>query len=180
MSKDGVITAAAIPATGKQYAVPVFVFLQPTRITGTMSVTSTQSQDSNSQPSSIAADWPEGKHATLRVVPMPSDANFYGDVFGGWIMSHIDVAGAIVAAQRANGRVATVAVNGMQFRQPVKVGDLLGFYAEITRNGSSSITVLVDVFAQRRFIGDIVKVTEATLTYVAIDDAGNKRTLPVA
>ncbi|CAM4355843.1 acyl-CoA thioesterase [Kerstersia similis] len=145
-----------------------------------MSITPSQHPAAPNPGVETLPDWPEGKHATLRVVPMPADANYYGDVFGGWIMSHIDVAGAIVAAQLAQGRVGTVAINAMQFRQPVGVGDLLAFYAEITRIGTTSVTVRVDVFAQRRLIGDIVKVTEATLTYVAMDEAGKKRKLPTA
>src|SRR6184192_3343274 len=85
----------------------------------------------------------------LRVVPMPSDANQHGDIFGGWVMSQVDVAGAVPAARRARGRVATVAVNSFVFKQPVLVGDLVSFYAEITRIGRTSITVDVEVYAQR-------------------------------
>ena len=100
---------------------------------------------------------------------MPADANFHGDIFGGWIMSHVDVAGAIPASQRACGRVATVAVNSFTFKQPVFVGDVVSFFAEITRVGRTSITVAVEVYAQRNPGREItVKVTEASLTYVAV------------
>ncbi|AJX15943.1 acyl-CoA thioesterase [Burkholderia ubonensis] len=115
----------------------------------------------------------------LRVVPQPSDANVHGDVFGGWIMSQVDIAGSIPASQRANGRVATVAVNSFVFKQPVFVGDLLSFYATVTRTGNTSVTVDVVVYAQRmRLAGEIVKVTEATLTYVATGPDRKPRPLP--
>ncbi|MEO9062872.1 MAG: acyl-CoA thioesterase [Burkholderiaceae bacterium] len=116
---------------------------------------------------------------TLRMVPMPSDANIHGDVFGGWIMAQVDVAGAQPAARRANGRVATVAVNSFLFKNPVLVGDLLSFYAEIVKVGTTSVTVKVEVFAERnRLDGEVVKVTEATLTYVATDNDRKPRPLP--
>src|SRR5215216_4086224 len=86
---------------------------------------------------------------TLRVVPMPADANFHGDIFGGWIMSQVDIAGAIPASRRARGRVATVAVNSFVFREPVLIGDVVSFFAKITRVGRTSITVEVEVYAQR-------------------------------
>jgi acyl-CoA thioesterase YciA len=113
---------------------------------------------------------PQGKEPTLRVVPMPADENQAGDIFGGWIMSQVDIAGSVAAVRIARGRVATVAVNSFQFRQPVLVGDLVSFYADVVRVGRTSITVNVEVYAQRRpEREEIVKVTEATLTYVAID-----------
>jgi acyl-CoA thioesterase YciA len=115
----------------------------------------------------------------LRVMPMPSDANVHGDVFGGWIMAQVDIAGAIPAARRANGRVATIAVNSFLFKQPVFVGDLLSFYAEVTRVGNTSITVSVEVYAERnRLQATTVKVTEATLTYVATGDDRKPRQIP--
>jgi acyl-CoA thioesterase YciA len=115
----------------------------------------------------------------LRVMPMPADSNVHGDVFGGWIMAQLDIAGAVPAARRADGRVATVAVNAIVFKKPVFVGDLLSFYAKIVKTGTTSITVEVDVYAQRqRLDAEIVKVTEATLTYVATDDARHSRPLP--
>jgi acyl-CoA thioesterase YciA len=116
----------------------------------------------------------------LRVMPMPADSNVHGDVFGGWIMAQLDIAGAVPAARRADGRVATVAVNAIVFKKPVFVGDLLSFYARIVKTGTTSVTVEVDVYAQRqRLDAEIVKVTEATLTYVATDDARHSRPLPI-
>ena len=116
---------------------------------------------------------------TLRVMPMPSDANIHGDVFGGWIMAQVDIAGALPAVRRANGRVGTVAVNSFVFKQPVFVGDLLSFYAKIVKTGRTSITVNVEVYAERnRLQADTVKVTEATLTYVATGEDRRPRELP--
>lgn len=121
---------------------------------------------------------PEGSPA-LRVVPMPADANVHGDVFGGWIMAQVDIAGAIPAARRANGRIATVAVTSFQFKQPVFVGDLLSFYSKIIKTGTTSITVAVEVYAERnRLLAETVKVTEATLVYVATDEDRQPRALP--
>ncbi|MGB7191987.1 MAG: acyl-CoA thioesterase [Collimonas pratensis] len=115
----------------------------------------------------------------LRVMPMPADANVHGDVFGGWIMAQVDIAGSLPATRRANGRVATIAVNSFLFKQPVFVGDLLSFYASIVKVGNTSITVNVEVYAERnRLQTEIVKVTEATLTYVATDDLRKPRKLP--
>ena len=117
----------------------------------------------------------------LRVMPMPADANQYGDIFGGWIMAQVDVAGAIVAKRQARGRVATVAVNSFVFKQPVSVGDIVSFYAEVVETGRSSIKVNVEVYAERNPVQPItVKVTEAMLTYVAINQQGGKRALPSA
>jgi acyl-CoA thioesterase YciA len=126
-----------------------------------------------------SAHLPENKQPALRVVPMPADANQHGDIFGGWIMAQVDIAGAVMAARRARGRVATVAVNAFQFKQPVFIGDLLSFYADIVRVGTTSITVYVEVYAQRRPTDiQVVKVTEATLTYVATGDDGRPRPVP--
>jgi len=123
---------------------------------------------------------PVGKDVTLRVVPMPANANQSGDIFGGWIMSQVDIAGSISAVRVARGRVATVAVNSFQFKQPVLVGDVVSFYAEVVRVGRTSITVNVEVYAQRRPEREqVVKVTEATLTYVAIDDNRQPRVVSV-
>jgi acyl-CoA thioesterase YciA len=122
---------------------------------------------------------PTGKVPQLRVMPMPADANVHGDVFGGWIMAQVDIAGALPAVRRANGRVATVAVNSFLFKQPVFVGDLLSFYAEVVKVGNTSITVNVEVYAERnRLQVETVKVTEATLTYVATDEDRKPRQLP--
>ncbi|PSB92324.1 acyl-CoA thioesterase [Candidatus Pandoraea novymonadis] len=124
---------------------------------------------------------PDEKLLTLRVMPMPANANAHGDVFGGWIMAQVDIAGSIPAAQLANGRVATIAVNQFLFKQPVFVGDLLSFYATIVKTGHTSITVEVETYAQRmRLSHEIVKVTEATLTYVATDESRRPRRLPTS
>jgi len=118
-------------------------------------------------------------HPMLRMMPMPADANIHGDVFGGWIMANVDVAGAIPAARRANGRVATVAVTSFLFRNPVFVGDLVSFYARVLKTGSTSITVEVEVYAERnRLQAEVVKITEATLVYVATDANRKPRPLP--
>ena len=123
---------------------------------------------------------PVGKEVTLRVVPMPANANQSGDIFGGWIMAQVDIAGSISVVRVARGRVATVAVNSFQFKQPVLVGDVVSFYAEVVRVGRTSITVNVEVYAQRRPEREqVVKVTEATLTYVAIDDNRRPRVVSV-
>ncbi len=116
------------------------------------------------------------KQPSLRVMPMPADLNQYGDVFGGWVMAQVDVAGAIPAMRRARGRVATVSVNSFQFRQPVSVGDIVSLYTEIIHVGHTSMKVRVEVFAERNYANPVVvKVTEAELTYVAIDSDGRKR-----
>lgn len=116
---------------------------------------------------------------TLRVMAMPSEANIHGDIFGGWIMAQVDIAGSLPAVKRANGRVATVAVNSFLFKNAVFVGDLLSFYGDIVKTGKTSITVHVEVFAERnRLDAEVVKVTEATLTYVATDENRKPRTLP--
>jgi acyl-CoA thioesterase YciA len=119
------------------------------------------------------------RQPALRVVPMPADANQNGDIFGGWVMSQVDIAGSIPAARRARGRVATVAVNSFVFREPVLIGDVVSFYADITREGRTSITVAVEVYAQRNPTEVIcVKVTEASLTYVAVGVDRRPRELP--
>lgn len=122
---------------------------------------------------------PQDKQPALRVMPMPADLNPGGDVFGGWVMSMADIAGAIPAVRRARSRVTTVAVNSFTFKQPISVGDLVSFYAEVTAVGRTSITVDVEVFAERDPENPVVvKVTEARLTYVALDDKGRKRPVP--
>ena len=122
---------------------------------------------------------PSDREPVLRVVPMPADANPTGDIFGGWIMSQVDIAGSIPALRVAKGRVATVAVNSFVFRQPVLIGDLVSFYAKVVKVGRTSVTVEVEVFAQRGVPEEVtVKVTEATLTYVAVDQ--NRKPRPVA
>jgi acyl-CoA thioesterase YciA len=126
-------------------------------------------------PASLA----DGSELVLRVMPMPADANANGDIFGGWIMSQVDIAGAVLPARIAKGRIATVAVNQFVFKQAVSVGDLLSFYARVERIGNTSVTVHVAVFAERNPEKlQVVKVTEANLTYVAIDREGKPRPLP--
>ncbi len=122
---------------------------------------------------------PAGKDPVLRMVPMPADVNIHGDIFGGWIMAQVDIAGGVTASQRARGRVATVAVNAFQFKQPVFMGDLLSFYAEVVKVGNTSLTVNVEVYAQRTPADvEVVKVTEATLTYVATGEDRRPRQVP--
>ncbi|MBE7525910.1 acyl-CoA thioesterase [candidate division WWE3 bacterium] len=130
---------------------------------------------------SLRVSLPDGQ-PVLRTVPMPANTNYAGDIFGGWIMSQVDMAGSIPAIRRARGRVATVAVNSFVFKQPVLVGDLVSFYADIVKVGRTSITVDVSVYAQRgvREGGEevCIKVTEAVLTYVAIDNNRRPREVP--
>ena len=115
----------------------------------------------------------------MRVVPMPSDANGNGDIFGGWIMSQVDLAGCVLPARIARGKVTTVAVNEFVFRSAVSVGDLLSFYARVERIGNTSVTVHVEVWAERHPHEPVlVKVTEAKATYVAIDHEGRPRPVP--
>src|SRR3954462_2836780 len=122
---------------------------------------------------------PQDKQPALRVMPMPADANQNGDIFGGWIMAQVDIAGGTVAGRLGRGRVATVAVTSFLFKQPVQIGDVLSFYADVIRIGNTSVTVNVEVFAERRPSDPkVVKVTEATLTYVAIDADGRPRSVP--
>jgi acyl-CoA thioesterase YciA len=119
------------------------------------------------------------REPTLRVVPMPADANQHGDIFGGWVMSQVDIAGGVAAARRARGRVATVAVNSFVFKEPVLIGDVVSFFTQIRRIGRTSITVDVEVYAQRNPSEVIcVKVTEASLTYVAVGPDRRPRELP--
>lgn len=120
-----------------------------------------------------------GREPVLRVMPMPADVNAAGDIFGGWVMAQVDIAGSIPAMRRARGRIATVAVNSFLFKQPISVGDVVSFYATIVQVGRTSITVDVQVYAERDPAHPIVvKVTEATLTYVCLDADGNKRAVP--
>jgi acyl-CoA thioesterase YciA len=121
---------------------------------------------------------PVDQELVLKVIPMPADCNANGDIFGGWVMAQVDLAGAVLPARYVKGRMATVAVNQFIFKQPVKVGDILSFFAQVTRIGNTSITVRVEVFAERfRTQGQYLKVTEASLTYVAIDDQGRPRSI---
>lgn len=119
------------------------------------------------------------REPTLRVAAMPSDANYTGDIFGGWLMGQVDIAGSIPAVHRAKGRVATIAVNSFVFKQPIFVGDIVSFYTQIVRTGNTSITVDVEVFVQRDPANPKChKVTEAQLTYVAVGEDRRPRKLP--
>lgn len=119
------------------------------------------------------------REPTLRVVAMPSDANYAGDIFGGWLMGQVDIAGSLPALHRARGRVATVAVNSFVFKQPILVGDLVSFYAHIVKVGNTSITVDVEVYVQRDPENPSChKVTEAQLTYVAVGEDRKPRPVP--
>jgi len=121
---------------------------------------------------------PTDKELVLKVVPMPADCNANGDIFGGWVMAQVDIAGSIVPARYTRGRMATVAVNEFIFKQPVRVGDILSFFGGVSRIGRTSITVQVEVYAERYDTqGHYIKVTEASLTYVAIDEHGRPRAI---
>jgi acyl-CoA thioesterase YciA len=124
-------------------------------------------------------DLPTDKELVMKVIPMPADCNANGDIFGGWVMAQVDLAGAVLPAKYIDGRMATVAVNEFIFKQPVRVGDILSFFSSVVRVGNTSITVSVEVYAEHfRTQGRYIKVTEATLTYVAIDDNGKPRPIP--
>ena len=137
--------------------------------------------DTRSDASQLGAppDLPPDSSLVMRVIPMPADTNMSGGVFGGWIMAQVYIAGSVLPARVSRGRVTTVAVNRFIFKQPVSVGDLLSFYARIERIGTTSITVHVEVYAERNPAKPhIVKVTDASLTYVAIDASGKPRPVP--
>jgi acyl-CoA thioesterase YciA len=122
---------------------------------------------------------PIDKELVLKVIPMPADCNANGDIFGGWVMAQVDLAGSVIPARHTQGRMATVAVKEFIFKQPVRVGDILSFFSEVTHIGRTSITVKVEVFAERfRSQGQYIKVTEASVTYVAIDEMGKPRPIP--
>lgn len=121
---------------------------------------------------------PTDKELVLKVIPMPADCNGNGDVFGGWVMSQVDLAGSVLPARHAKGRMVTVAVNEFIFKQPVRVGDILSLFSSITHVGNTSVTVEVEVYAER-FLnqGRYIKVTQAKLTYVAINEQGKPRSV---
>ncbi len=122
---------------------------------------------------------PANEAPALRTLAMPSDANPNGDIFGGWVLAQMDLAGAVPAIQRAKGRIATVAVEAMRFHQPIFIGDLVSCYARITGEGTTSMTVRIETWVARAPQRDEeVMVTEGTFVYVAIDDAGRPRRLP--
>jgi acyl-CoA thioesterase YciA len=132
---------------------------------------------SNNSSASVAL--PTHSELVLKVIPMPADCNANGDIFGGWVMAQVDLAGSVLPARVVQGRMATVAVNEFIFKQPVRVGDILSFFSEISRIGNTSVTVRVEVYAERlRSQGRYVKVTEASLTYVAIDEHGKPQPIP--
>ena len=121
----------------------------------------------------VLTSLPTDRELVLKVIPMPADCNANGDIFGGWVMAQVDLAGSVLPVRVVGGRIATVAVKEFIFKQPVRVGDLLSFYARTSRIGRTSISVEVECFAERAFShGQFVKVTEATVTYVAIDENG--------
>jgi acyl-CoA thioesterase YciA len=125
------------------------------------------------------AELPTDKELVLKVIPLPADTNGNGDIFGGWVMAQVDLAGSVLPARYTKGRMATVAVNEFIFKQPVRVGDILSFFSEITHMGRTSITVRVEVYAERfQTQGQYIKVTQANVTYVAIDDQGRPRPIP--
>lgn len=124
------------------------------------------------------SDHPPPGEPALRTLAMPADANPNGDVFGGWVLAQMDLAGSVPAAARAGGRIATVAVDAMRFHRPIFIGDLVSCYAAIKRVGTTSIAVEVETWVRRRAGQEVVRVTEGTFVYVAIDEAGRPRTVP--
>ena len=133
----------------------------------------------SSHSSAAVVTLPTDQELVLKVIPMPADCNANGDIFGGWVMAQVDLAGAVLPARYVRGRMATVAVNAFIFKQAVKVGDILSFFAKVNRMGNTSISVDVEVYAERfSRQGQYIKVTQATLTYVAIDDQGKPRPIP--
>lgn len=122
----------------------------------------------------------EHREAMVRVLAMPKDTNSLGDIFGGWLMSQVDIAGAVLAMRRADGRVVTVAVNEFEFLQPVYVGDVVSCYTELERVGRTSLTVRVEVMSERQSDPAPLKVATARITYVAVDDERRPRAVPAA
>ncbi len=133
----------------------------------------------SANPSSLNVHLPTDEELVLKVIPMPADSNANGDIFGGWVMAQVDLAGSVIPARYTQGRMATVAVNEFIFKQPVRVGDILSFFSKLIRVGRTSVTVRVEVYAERFSAqGQYIKVTEASVTYVAIDGQGRPRPLP--
>jgi acyl-CoA thioesterase YciA len=121
---------------------------------------------------------PKDRQPVLRIIPMPADTNAHGTIFGGWVMAQVDLAGSVPAVEAAKGKCVTVSVNSFLFKQPVLVGDLVSFYGRVVKVGRTSVTVDVEVYAQRsRFGAEVVKVTEAQLVYVAIDENRKPRVI---
>jgi len=117
---------------------------------------------------------------TLQTIAMPADSNANGDIFGGWLMAQMDLGASVLARARARGRVATVAVDGMEFHKPVKVGDVVAIHSVLEHEGRTSMRVGVEAWITRMPGGDHMRVTRALFTFVAIDDAGKPRVLPTA
>ena len=144
-----------------------------------MSANASAKPNAEPNPANAPVRLPTDKELVLKVIPLPADVNGNGDIFGGWVMAQVDLAGSVLSARHVRGRMATVAVNEFIFKQPVRVGDLLSFFSSVKRVGNTSITVHVEVFAERmRDQGKYLKVTEASLTYVAIDENGRPRPIP--
>lgn len=133
-------------------------------------------------PSIPVADAPPGggREPAIRTLAMPADANPHGDIFGGWLLAQMDIAGGVVAHRRARGRVATVAIESMTFHQPVFVGDEVSCYATIVRVGRSSIAIEIEAWARRGRTGEPVKVTAGRFTYVAVGEDRRPRAVPTA
>ena len=121
---------------------------------------------------------PPAGELTLQTIAMPADTNANGDIFGGWLMAQMDLGGAVLARHRARGRVATVAVEAMTFLKPVWVGDVVSIHSQMAREGRTSMRIEVEAWVTRQPSGDKIRVTEATFTYVAIDEEGRPRALP--
>ncbi|WP_026986436.1 acyl-CoA thioesterase [Fodinicurvata fenggangensis] len=121
---------------------------------------------------------PPKSDPALRTLAMPGDANVNGDIFGGWVLSQMDLAGSVPASVRADCRIATVAVDAMRFHRPIHVGDLVTCYAEIIKVGRTSLTVYIETWAKRQRTDEDVRVTEGNFVYVAIDENGNSRPIP--
>ena len=135
--------------------------------------------EESNEPFCAVTQLPKDRQPVIRIIPMPADTNAHGTIFGGWVMAQVDLAGSVPATVRARGKVVTVSVNSFQFKQPVLVGDLVSFYAYVVKVGRTSITIDVEVYAQRQHFGaEVVKVTEAQLTYVAVDDQRKPRPVP--
>ena len=126
----------------------------------------------------VLLDSPPETEPTVRTVPMPSDVNANGDIFGGWVLSQMDIAGGVLASDRAEGRVVTIAIEAMRFHKPIAVGEVVSLYGKIVKIGRTSITVHLETWACRNSSGKEVKVTEGTIVYVAISRDGKPRLLP--
>lgn len=125
----------------------------------------------------MSSDQPKGE-PVIRTIAMPADTNPSGDIFGGWLMAQMDLAAGNLASRLARGRAATIAVEGMTFLKPVKVGDEVSLYADLLRTGRSSMRIQVQAWRRNRYVERSVKVTDATFTFVALDDEGRPRPLP--